>query len=69
VKTTGPLLTMLGVLLISGTYMYMLLSHLFNEYPVPLPVKVGIPIVAAGMVVAALPMVWRAARHASGSSS
>lgn len=68
-KTTGPLLTMLGVLLISGTYMYMLFSHLFNEYPVPLPVKVGIPIVAAGMVVAALPMVWRAVRPTGGSNS
>ena len=68
-KNAGPLLTMLGVVLIAGTYMYMLFSHLFNEYPVPLPVKVGIPIVAAGMVVAALPMVWRAVRHAGGSSS
>ena len=47
----GFLLTATGVLIIGGYYIYGLLLYLFSLTFLPLPVRMAIPLVAAGPIL------------------
>ena len=59
----GFLLTATGVLIIGGYYIYGLLLYLFSLTFLPLPVRMAIPLVAAGVLLTLSSMLWESMRR------